>query len=158
MRGKRDLRSPRFRINITPEILKGAQYKDSAHCMIADAVKEARPDARRVSVDTQTIRFTEGDRRYVYLTPRIAQVSIVRFDHAIMQDPWGVWLANGQSAEAQTAKVRRTDRTPGQKRKRARLRSGGTHTVPVKIGGKTPPLPRIPGGTRRAFGMRAFEL
>src|SRR5262245_37879301 len=93
----RGLMSPKFTVHITEGILASAQQRDSGHCMIAEAVKAARPTAKAVSVDIQTIRFTEGERRYIYLTPRKAQVAIVKFDKGEKQQPWRMSLRGGQS-------------------------------------------------------------
>lgn len=151
---KRELRSPSFKLYVTREIIERAQVKDSAHCMIAEAVKAARPEARFVSVDLQTIRFTEQDRRYVYLTPRVAQVALIRFDQGVKQEPWEVGLANGQSTEARVL----TKSGKRQRRSKARLvdSPSGTDAVPLRVGGAPPP--RIPGGNRRAYGLRALQV
>jgi hypothetical protein len=50
--------------------------------MVADAVKRAFPNAIRIRVDLQTIRWTDPvkQERYIYLTPAQAQQYIIAFD------------------------------------------------------------------------------
>jgi hypothetical protein len=50
---------------------------NSSHCAIAEAIKEAIPDATRVAVDLQTVRYTRNGLRFVFLTPHVAQQSII---------------------------------------------------------------------------------
>lgn len=72
----------RVRLAVTPELIADATLGDSGHCMIAEAVKEALPWARHVSVDIQTIRYSDPSTRarYIFLTPRMAQDALVAFD------------------------------------------------------------------------------
>jgi len=83
-------RSRRVDVEVTPEIIGTATQADSGHCMIADAVKAAVPGAANISVDLQTIRFSDPKKRmrYVYLTPRMAQLALVDFDAGEMPDPF----------------------------------------------------------------------
>lgn len=147
--------APRFQVSVTDELIYESEQRNSSHCMVADAVKIARPKASRIAVDIQTIRFTEGDRRFVYLTPRRAQVAIVKFDQGIPSKPFSFRLRNGQSAPSNGPRQKR------QKRERAKLVSphGIAHgDVPDKVGGQTPPVDVRSVGNRRAFGVRALEL
>jgi hypothetical protein len=142
----RELGAPRFDVTITTALIVQSEKRDSSHCMIADGVKLARPKARFVSVDIQTIRFSEKGKRYVYLTPRRAQVALVRFDQGLPTEAFKFQLRNGQSTSSHTPK----------KTVRAHLRKPrAPGAVPDKIGGRTPP--RVPI-TRRSFGLRAMQL
>jgi|ERR1051325_4947768 hypothetical protein len=146
--------APRFRVTLTDELIYESEQRSSSHCMFAEAVKVARPHAKHVSVDLQTIRFTEGERRFTYLTPRQAQVAIVKFDQGIPCKPFSFQLRNGQSTPSSKAPV---------KRERAKLLkpkdgSGTGTSVPDKVGGRTPPVDVRSVGRRRAFGLRALEL
>jgi hypothetical protein len=60
-----------------------ALQRDSSHCAVAEAIKEAIPDATFVSVDLQTIRFSRRGLRYVFLTPHLARDCIVNFDQGL---------------------------------------------------------------------------
>lgn len=145
-------RAPHFAVSLTEKLIYESEQRNSSHCMFAEALKEARPKATRVSVDLQTIRFTEGNRRYVYLTPRQCQVAIVKFDQGIPCKPFNFRLRNGQS-------------TPSHgKKERAKIIPAKGYTslkhgdVPDKIGGQTPPVDVRSVGNRRSFGLRALEL
>jgi hypothetical protein len=52
---------------------------NSSHCAIAFAIRDAMPTARRISVDLQTIRWTDSKRgvRYCFLTPHVAQQDVI---------------------------------------------------------------------------------
>lgn len=160
--------APRLTVEVTHEIISQSVQRDSSHCMIADAVRAAFPTATHVSVDLQTIRFSDPDKnlRYTYLTPRSGQIGLVEFDQGIAPVPMRFQLRNGQvtrrnSGRSGAAKSReRGTETPRPDLASARLtsRSGtSTHgeTIPARIGGRTPPT--TPFARRRAFGLRALE-
>lgn len=67
-------------IPVTQEHIEESITRDSSHCMTALAIAAAIPDARRIAVDLQTIRFSRKGLRYVFLTPHIAQDNIIFFD------------------------------------------------------------------------------
>lgn len=79
-----------IRIHVDDEHIAHAQRKNSHHCMIADALKSAIPEAKFISVDLQSIRFSIFDEtryreesvgtRYSYFTPTIAQHALLQFD------------------------------------------------------------------------------
>ena len=85
---KESLRS--IRLHVDQHHIDNAEVKNSHHCMIADALREAIPEARFISVDLQSIRFSVFDEnrfreervgvRYFYFTPTIAQVALLKFD------------------------------------------------------------------------------
>jgi len=81
---------PRVQVAITQAHIDTAIPADSGHCMIADALREALPHVRGVSVDLQTIRFTDPKKaqRYTYLTPPIAQDYLVAFDQGQFLEPF----------------------------------------------------------------------
>jgi hypothetical protein len=54
--------------------------RNSSHCMTALAIAEAIPDATRIAVDLQTIRWTRRGLRYCFLTPHVCQDNIIAFD------------------------------------------------------------------------------
>lgn len=72
-------------LDVTEQIIDNATQRDSAHCVIADAIRATIPEATRISVDLQTIRFTDttNSRRYIWLTPPAAQMAILGFDQGI---------------------------------------------------------------------------
>lgn len=72
----------RVTIEVTEADIEQAVPKDSGHCAIADAIARQIPGAANVTVDLQTIRWSDRDKgkRYVYLTPRVAQILLLDFD------------------------------------------------------------------------------
>lgn len=167
----RSKRSPRLNITVTQTEIDKSMKRDSSHCMIAEAIKRHVPDASFVSVDLATVRFTDmhAGVRYIYLTPRSAQLALLRFDAGEKPEPFGFRL--------QGASVLLT----GSARKaRAALATDprGGKTPPVRVDGKSPPLGPMHGGSvkrergnpnegmgnlaasrtgrRRQFGLRAI--
>lgn len=92
------LTSPQLKVELTREGIDAAKERDSSHCMIAEAVKTAFPGAAYVSVDLQTIRFSDPEKhlRYTYLTPRTAQIALVNFDQGRTPEPFAFRLGRGQ--------------------------------------------------------------
>ena len=70
--------------------------------MIAEAIKKAIPRATGVSVDLQAIRWTDPDLqlRYVFLTPREAQVALLHFDRGETPEPFTMKLSNAHVLRA----------------------------------------------------------
>src|SRR5437773_7361451 len=95
---RRSPKSPRVIVKVTPDIIRQSVTADSSHCMIAEALRTAVPTAHQIAVDVQTIRFSDPKRRlrYVYLTPRIAQVPLLQFDQGILPEPFEFWLRGAQ--------------------------------------------------------------
>lgn len=165
-------RAPRVVIDVDQTTIEEAVKGDSSHCMIAEAIRKSIPGATRVSVDIQTVRFSDPKRRlrYTYLTPRRAQVALIEFDSGKAPAPFAVGLTNGQvtpmSAGTKPPEKAERDR---QRQREIRVRdrelatakleapdAGGTTTgVPRRSGGTPPPL--MPFARRRAYGLRALE-
>jgi hypothetical protein len=158
----RDKTSPRLDIAIPQDIIDTSAIKDSSHCMIAEAVKRAVPNAAHVSVDLATIRFTDlvAGVRYVYLTPRVAQEALLAFDQGEKPEPFKIRLQNAHVVATGTAQKARAHLEPNPKDNKK-----GT---PIRVGGKAPPIGPLSGGTtgrpvatnrrgrRREFGLRAI--
>lgn len=174
MASARTPRAPRVEIEVTDDIIESAVEKDSSHCLWAEAIRVAVPDAAHISVDLQTMRFTDPKKglRYTYLTPRAAQVAIVNFDQGVKPEPHSVRLRGGQVTRAgrREASFSRSSKplTDAQKKQRSEAskkrktldtaqlvnRHDGTGEVPDRVGGKTPPVMSI--ARRRSFGLRAL--
>lgn len=77
-------RAPEFKVRVDQLVIDRTMVANSFHCAIAEAVKEALPDARFVAVDTQSIRYSLPNRgiRCHHLTPRKVQEFIIDQDHA----------------------------------------------------------------------------
>jgi hypothetical protein len=93
-------RSPRSRITVTQDNISRSARADSSHCMIANAVREAIPQARNISVDLQTIRYSDPERgvRYTYLTSAAAQAALVAFDEGSLVEPFSFTISNAYVA------------------------------------------------------------
>jgi hypothetical protein len=73
----------RIRIEVEQRHIERALERNSSHCAVAEAIKEAIPDARFIAVDLQCIRFSRRGLRYVFLTPHLARDCIVNFDQGL---------------------------------------------------------------------------
>jgi len=157
----------RLEVEITEEVIAAAIKADSSHCMIADAIKAQVPGATRVSVDLQSIRFTDRKRgvRYLYLTPGLAQVSLLRFDQGETVEPFV--LKAPRPAQVTAAITARTTVDPDGKKvkreskpsRRKTVSKPNRGNVPVVIGGKLPPNGALSNarGKVRSFGLRQLR-
>lgn len=143
-----------LKIQVTQAIIDRAEAKDSNHCMIADAIKAARPDVKAVSVDMSTIRFTDPVKRqrYVYLTPPRAQLALVLFDQGEHAEPFEIQMRMPVQvvpmAERKTQPDGTIKRTSLAKQGIAKTGSGSRR--PVVLGGKLPPKDELNvGGSGR---------
>ena len=94
------------RYEVTDDLVAAATVRDSSHCVVADAIRSARPDVQLVSVDLQTIRFTnkKTKKRYTYLTPPACQQTLIAFDQGDSIEPFGFYL--GPPIHVDAAKLR----------------------------------------------------
>jgi hypothetical protein len=150
-------KAPGALIAVDKQTIQDACRRDSSHCMIAEAIKDRFPKARYVSVDVQTIRFSDlsAGFRYTYLTPRSCQKAIVEFDQGMQPSPFSFQLINGAVTKAGNGSYYSIHKKKIlAKMKRARLidRKKARGVNQSRVGGKTPP--RI--GTRREFGIKAY--
>jgi hypothetical protein len=162
-------RSPRLLVNVTAEQIEKSIKADSSHCMIAEAIKTAYPAAKSWLVDLQIIRFSDPKRGlcYVYLTPRLAQQSLIDFDQSARPAPFRFNLAGAHvipmGLPSGTAKKRTPGRKPVAHRKASRKvlvtrtpgrRTTGRRRAPVlePFGGKAAPVGNF--AKARTFGLR----
>ena len=136
----------RFQIHVTDKDIARAQRNNSYHCVVTQAIARIIPDAARIEVDTQSIRFTraQSGERYVYLTPYAAQGYVIAFDAGEPIEPFSFRLN-----EQRMLHVRRQLSTPAGKaaRKAAqRVRDAARRLPPGKPAGKTGTAPHLPGG------------
>jgi hypothetical protein len=154
-------------VTVTPDIIETSIERDSGHCVIADSIRHSIPGVNRVTVDLQTIRFTDpvSSKRYIYLTPPMAQVVLLAFDQGVRPQPQRIRL--GKPIQI----VKAGPREPG-----SRAKGGVTVTAEtmhkgqepsdhkVVVHGGVPPKtgalasgpvgPRK--GRRRVFGLRTL--
>jgi hypothetical protein len=151
-------------VPVTAEVIEQSEQRDSAHCMIADALRSAVSGARNISVDLATIRFTDrgSEQRFVYLTPPEAQSALIRFDQGETAEPFVFRLR----APVQVQPAPTVSRTSG-RRYRSQVAHGvavssqsGRRSRPVIVGG--PPLPAnavlsTGRGRVRSFGLKQLR-
>jgi len=165
---QRPVAAPRLDFQVTADIIATAIPRDSAHCMIADALKAAMPRAAWVSVDLATIRFTDlvAGRRYIYLTPRSAQEALIAFDQGERPEPFRVRGSAAQMIRTGSARYARKiadpanpdpgpddDVEPTPKPKRKSREKGQPATIGDQNGRNNVPI--IEGGRQLPIGPLA---
>ena len=107
------------RIDINQDDIDRATRNNSGRCVVATAIARSIEGARKVSIDLQTIRFTVGDERYIYLTPPAASGYVVAFDAGDTLHPFAFRLSENHRVIARNDKL-----TPAAKaRNRTRTRA-----------------------------------
>lgn len=156
-------RGPRLKIEISQEIIDTGFRKDSRHCVIAEAIRAQVPNAINITVDLQTIRWSDREKglRYTFLTPRPAQQALVYYDRGIRIRSFSFSLRgativpmikqarDGKRYRAHNLGPRQLNSTPEDDRKGC---------IPEVVGGKYPPRQKnaAHAHNRREFGLRAF--
>jgi hypothetical protein len=158
----------RFWVDCTQKDIDKGIINNSSKCVVAQSLARAKKDARRIVVDTQTIRFTEGDQRLVYLTPFVVQQYVVAFDAGDLITPFRFQLRD--PVKAKTAHLTPT----GKKRMKEynrKIRSGSaaqraTATM-IRKDGESPLVeysherqapPTVYRNRNREYGMRALRV
>ena len=154
-------------LEITEEIIAAAEKRHSGHCMIAETVKKAIPDATYISVDLATTSFTiqKDGLRYTFLTPAPAQAALVNFDQGNHTEPFTVRLRKGIATTSGRTKkgkhVRKATLVPSSHENHAPSRDGGKPPPKgaLHAGGTGTPKDKITGvGSRRTFGIKNLKL
>ena len=146
-------------IEITEEIIRSSCQRNARHCMIAEAIHQSVPKAANISVDLQTIRWSDIEKRlrYTYLTPQRAQKELVRFDMGSEVKPFRFRLRGGQATSMEVAK-KRVHKLG--KRTQSTSKTGPGQAVVVQtVGGAPPPQGRPKHRSHnslRIFGLRGF--
>ena len=101
--------------------------------------------------------------RYTYLTPRIAQDALIRFDRGIAQiPPFSFTLRGGHTTSMQYRKGSklRARRKLGKRRLVVTKKDEQSGTVPEQIGGQIAARERNAphAHNRRQFGLRSYTL
>jgi len=153
----------RVDLEVTPEMIKEGKRKDSSHCVVAEAIKAAVPTAANVSVDLATIRFSDRKRgkRYVYLTPAVAQQALIDFDQGRRLEPFKFRMRMAQVTPilAASKKARNGTARPSARGAAKLKRRGADSGIPVKVGGTPPPIAVLSNarGRVREFGLRQLK-
>lgn len=142
-RKARRLRSFRVDVQVDEERVQKAIARNSRHCFIAEAIKEALPNVTSILVDLQSIRFTVPEKRlrYVYLTPMRCCRALVDFDRGQKPEPFSFTLSrastitrvasgapNEKTPEARAARNKAVNRAGNQ----IRDQIGATADAPYK--------------------------
>jgi hypothetical protein len=85
-------RDGRIRVQVTEGDIARAEQKNSMRCVVAQALARTIPDASRIDVDIQSIRWSAGGERHVYLTPYAVQGYVVAFDAGDQIEPFSFSL------------------------------------------------------------------
>ncbi len=140
------------RVQVTDELIASATPRNSSHCMIADAIQAAVPQAKQIAVDLATIRFTDPDKnmRYIFLTPRSAQTALLLFDQGLPVDTFDFVLRTA----AQVVRTGKAYRTTGG-RKQEGIATTTNSKIPTRLGGQAPGTAVLSNrGNARGFGLR----
>jgi len=130
-------------IKVTKANIENATRHSSSHCMIAEAIRDAIPSARFISVDLQWIAFSlpEQAERHFHPTPKQAQTQLLRFDDGYPIWPFSLKLGKpvkiAASVKIQRSQVKNKGSKPWSKKAKNRTLSNF--------------------GTHREFGLRAAQ-
>jgi hypothetical protein len=140
-----------IKVVVTPELVERATERDSRHCMIAEAIKEAHPHFRNILVDLATIRWTNPrtQKRYVCLTPEPAAQALVAFDQGEPIEPFS-FNATPIQVTANEKGDRRSERFP----KRLHVHEGQT----MIEGGRAIPAGHLRGSSASGRPQNSAKL
>ena len=127
--------------------------------MIAEAIRHQIKGATTISVDLMTIRYSipEKGTRYIFHTPRTAQIALMNFDAGKPLPPFEFLLKGGQAVSI-VKRVRGQVHNFGKRKISVRKEDNGG-IVTETIGGKSPPkmMPPHPShNSIRKFGLGGF--
>jgi hypothetical protein len=161
--------APRPRIPVTAKHIEKAKREDSTGCVIALAIEDAVPGAKSITVDLQTIRWSDPVRRqrYIYLTPVKCMRSLVDFDLGKVIDPFDFSLRNAMVTPMNRKNPNRDDslersapikrRRPSNTRK-LKARDAANPGEVVIEGGNPPPAAAYSSRKgRRTYGAKNLE-
>lgn len=156
----------RFDIEVTQDAIDKAIRQDSARCVAAQGIAKSIPDAHRITVDTQTVRFTIGDVRLQYLTPASLADYVVRFDAGDRIAPFRFRLRDPIKVARQTrTDMGKTIAAENKRRRKAAVGdSGQSPTASLsdagerhKTGGPKPTRLVFGSGGKRSYGHRVLR-
>ena len=100
-----------IKVKVLKPAIANAIKQNSHRCMIADTLQKQIPKAQYISVDTQSIRFTDKKTglRHIYLTPPRAQLALLKFDKGESVNPFAFTMSQGYSRKMRvlTGKIQR---------------------------------------------------
>jgi hypothetical protein len=148
-------RGDRFIIEVTEKDIARAHQNDSYKCVVAQAIARNIPDAHRIEVDTQAIRFTRTStqQRYIYLTPYAVQGYVIAFDAGEKIEPFRFGLNERGLLRAKRKILTPTGKMANAAAKRAQTRARRL-PAPV-VAGPHPPV--VAGDLENTPSMTARE-
>lgn len=87
--------APTTTFTVKADHIAHAVRKDSHHCMIADAIACSVKGAQYISVDRRTVRFSDAEKRYIYVTPAASGDALTAFDAGRPVKPFRCRLIDG---------------------------------------------------------------
>src|SRR5215475_5876738 len=135
----------RLHVDVTQRDIDWGIRGDSGRCVVARALARSIPDAARIEVDTQTVRFTSGGKRWAFLTPLVVQQYVADFDGGKPIGPFAFTLRSAIQLrrrlldEASKPKVAAYSKRKREEAKAAQAAANGT---PIS----TPVAPGATGG------------
>jgi hypothetical protein len=148
-----------IRVQVTAADIKKATRNSSMNCAVAVAIARVIPDATRIEMDTQTMRWTSGGERHIYLTPPSVIGYVIAFDAGDPIKPFGFTLnwqrrfqvkkavttpAGGAVAKARSAKARADKRLAAVKAAAPVTAKAPTAKAPAKAPTAKAPAPKAP--------------
>lgn len=121
-----------IKVSVTEADIARAKRNDSYLCVVAQAVARTVPDATKIDVDTQTVRFTSGGRRFQYLTPYGVQGYVIAFDAGDKIEPFAFQLRNPRitNPKRKTDAGKAIERERNRRQRRAPSRAEGADETP----------------------------
>jgi hypothetical protein len=159
----------RRKVEVTKVDIERGLRNDSSLCVVATALARSIPEATRILVDTQTIRYTDATngRRYAYLTPIKAQAYVVAFDAGDTIEPFAFWLNDPVPMRQHilTEEGRRISREKAAARRALDAAAAapitpasGTQRKIERTEGDRRQPPTVFRGKVRTYGMRALRI
>jgi hypothetical protein len=175
----------RFKVDVTQEDIDKAHRNNSYKCIVAQAVARTIPDATRIEIDLQTVRFTRAatGERLLFLTPNIAAGYVVAFDAGDEMHPFSFNLSNpvkvtrrvrteaGLASDRAAKKAKRADVARSPERATSGMPGADPQAIAeaVKeefaaaqktrtVSGDHPPRPRTYKTGKRGYGSRILRV
>jgi hypothetical protein len=152
----------RFNVEVTTEDITKAKVGDSFNCIVAQAIARQIPDARKIEVDIQTVRWSDANGRHVFLTPYSVAGYVVAFDAGDKLHPFRFMLRDAVPAAQKRAtseaaraakKSRNAVRTERQREKKAAATLADPATPAAKAAAARVQLEEAPERIRAAEAM-----
>ena len=107
MKTQRDTVMPKktYRIEVTPLDIQKAERNNSYKCVLAQAIQRTIPEADRIMIDLQTIRFSLEGYRFQYLTGPQEADYVVSFDAGDQLKPFSFNLRKPRVTRKKATRV-----------------------------------------------------